>query len=333
MAPEQIKGNPIDRRVDIFALGIVLYALTTGKHPFRRESEAATMYNICAPQPVMPPRKVNPAYPPEVERIIVKALAKEPDKRYQTANEMLRDFDQLPSHLRASTDEEVAVFVKKLFASKRDERQAALAEALARADLVAKNRLTSPGFTMEPIRQSVHSAVSVMTGTGAMQMGEGSGAGMGTGVVTAVGFGSARKNLVVFAAIATGVFLVAAVALSMFIRKPINNGGAAGEARSSAVPSNAASASNPVKLPTDEALVPGHPEDNSANAIHSASPSNSEDSAGNSKQKPQNVVATTSTKTSTSSVTTPSVPKVTNTTKTTTTSTGNTQKWKHDPGF
>jgi len=218
MAPEQIKGAAIDRRVDLFALGIVMYALTTGKHPFRRESEAATMYNICAPQPVMPPRKVNAAYPPEVERIIVKALAKEPDKRYQTANEMLRDLDQLPSHLRASTDEEVAIFVRKLFGQKREERQAALAEALLRADEVAKNRLTSPGFTVDPLRQSVQSSVSVVTGTGTLQMGDMSGQGTGTGVVTAAGIVSARRRVVIAAAIAATVLLLVGVVLSVLFR-------------------------------------------------------------------------------------------------------------------
>lgn len=220
MAPEQIKGSAIDRRVDLFALGIVLYALTTGKHPFRRESEAATMYNICAPQPVMPPRKVNPNYPPEVERIVIKALAKDPDKRYQTANEMLRDLDQLPSHLRASTDEEVAVVVRKLFGTKREERQAVLAEALLRADDLAKTRLTAPGVIPDAMRQSVQSSVSVVTNTGALQMGDVSGIGSATGLNTAINVVSARKRLVVVAAAATAVLLVLGIVLSLLLRRP-----------------------------------------------------------------------------------------------------------------
>ncbi|HEY5958749.1 MAG TPA: serine/threonine-protein kinase [Polyangiaceae bacterium] len=220
MAPEQIKGASIDRRVDLFALGIVLYALTTGKHPFRRESEAATMYNICAPQAVMPPRKVVPDYPPDVERILVKALAKDPDKRYQTANEMLRDLDQLPSTLRASTDEEVANFVKKLLGNKRDERQAALAEALILADEHAKHRQTVPSYSSDPLRQSVQSSVSVVTGTGAIQMGDGTTGATGTGLL-AQGQRSARKRLVFLAAVATTLLLGVGVVLAVAVRTPV----------------------------------------------------------------------------------------------------------------
>lgn len=217
MAPEQIKGLGIDRRVDVFALGIVLYALTTGKHPFRRESEAATMYNICAPQQVMSPRKVIPDYPVEVEQIVVKALAKEPDKRYQSANDMLRDLAQLPSALRASTDEEVGTFVHRLLNSKREERQAALANALALADEHAKLRQATMGYGSDAMRPSVPSSVSVVTGSG-RHLGDGnSGLALGTGVVTA-GRTSARKRLVFASSVAAMLLLAIGVIVSISSR-------------------------------------------------------------------------------------------------------------------
>lgn len=134
MAPEQVRGDPLDRRVDVFAMGIVLYALTTGKHPFRRESEAATMYNICSPQPVTPPSKVVPDYPPELEPIVLRALAKDRDERFASADEMLRALDALPSHLRASSDADVAQFVRALFAERREARRKQLDEAIDRAN-------------------------------------------------------------------------------------------------------------------------------------------------------------------------------------------------------
>ena len=135
MAPEQVRGEAIDRRVDIFAMGIVLYALTTGKHPFRRESEAATMYTIASTDAVVSPRKFLPDYPASLEAVLLKALAKNPAERYATASEFLRALDQcLPATEKAHTDEDVGVFIGKLFSKKREESRAALAEALALAD-------------------------------------------------------------------------------------------------------------------------------------------------------------------------------------------------------
>lgn len=134
MAPEQVKGGVIDRRVDVFALGIVLYALTTGKHPLRRESEAATMYSICSPDPVVPPSKIIQGYPVQLERVVLRALAKDLDKRYVSANELLRALDALPPTMRAGTDEDVGNFVKSLFGERRDERRASLQHALELAD-------------------------------------------------------------------------------------------------------------------------------------------------------------------------------------------------------
>src|SRR6187455_3485618 len=108
MAPEQVRGEAIDRRADVFAMGIVLYALTTGKHPFRRESETATMFNIASDAAVTPPSRVVPDYPKELEAVVLKALAKKTSERYASASELLRAIDQaLPAADRAQTDEDV----------------------------------------------------------------------------------------------------------------------------------------------------------------------------------------------------------------------------------
>lgn len=143
MAPEQIQGETIDRRVDVFALGIVLYAMTTGKHPFRKESDAATLYRICSPEPAMSPRKLVPGYPLPLERVVMQALAKDPARRYKSANELLVALDQaLPASMRVSSEEPVAAFVKKLAGSSRDEQKARLAAALERADKKAAETAT-----------------------------------------------------------------------------------------------------------------------------------------------------------------------------------------------
>ncbi|WP_437336014.1 serine/threonine-protein kinase [Sorangium sp. So ce394] len=133
-APEQVRGDPIDRRVDVFAMGIVLYALTTGKHPFRRESEGATLFAISSPDPVVEPRTFLPSYPPSLEAVLMRALEKERDRRYATANELLRALDKaLPPNQRA-TEDDVAAFIRELFEEEHQQTRAALAEALERAD-------------------------------------------------------------------------------------------------------------------------------------------------------------------------------------------------------
>jgi serine/threonine protein kinase len=218
MAPEQVKGGAFDRRVDLFAMGIVLYALTTGKHPFRRESEAATMYNICSPTPVMPPRKVIPEYPVELEQVVIKALAKDPDRRFQTANEMLKALDQLPQSMRASTDDDVGKFVMSLFGDKRAERHAAMSEALVRAEELARTRAAEPLANHELMQQAAHSQVSYVTRTGVTANNEVSGVPSltaATGALTGFGQSSPRRKLVMGATmVALGLLAVGlAVAL------------------------------------------------------------------------------------------------------------------------
>jgi serine/threonine protein kinase len=143
MAPEQVNGEGLDRRADIFALGIVLYALTTGKHPFRRESEAATMYNICSPEPVVAPSRVRPDFPKELEPILLKALEKDREKRFSSCDEMLRALDSLPSHLRVGSDADVAAFVNRVLSGTRAAQRARIDDAIARADTAGESGLWS----------------------------------------------------------------------------------------------------------------------------------------------------------------------------------------------
>ncbi|MBN2196329.1 MAG: serine/threonine protein kinase [Polyangiaceae bacterium] len=163
MAPEQVKGGAIDRRVDVFALGIVLYALTTGKHPLRRESEAATMYSICSPDPVVSPSKIIQGYPLPLEKIVLQALSKDPAKRFATANELSRALDALPSTMRASTDEDVGTFVKSLFGERRDERRIELQHAL---DLADRQALDEQKNLRLALQTGTHSGLSGVTPSG-----------------------------------------------------------------------------------------------------------------------------------------------------------------------
>ena len=90
MAPEQIRGERVDHRADIFSTGVVLYELLSGRRAFDGESFASTLYRILE-QPPEPLRNIDATLPLEIVQIVDRALAKPRDERYQHTSEMLRD--------------------------------------------------------------------------------------------------------------------------------------------------------------------------------------------------------------------------------------------------
>jgi len=113
LAPEQIMDMTTDRRVDVFALGIVLYVLTVGAHPFEGRGPLATLYNITQ-EPVMPPSAFRRDYPEELEATILRCLEKDRARRFASCDELVWALESsTPSDLRA-TDQDVADFVRSL---------------------------------------------------------------------------------------------------------------------------------------------------------------------------------------------------------------------------
>jgi serine/threonine protein kinase/Tol biopolymer transport system component len=89
MSPEQLHGTAVDHRSDIFSLGIVLYEMTTGQRPFPASSSASLIAAILSADPI-PLRSLQPAAPAALERIILTALEKNPEERWQTAQDVAR---------------------------------------------------------------------------------------------------------------------------------------------------------------------------------------------------------------------------------------------------
>jgi len=101
MSPEQMRGEEVDHRTDIFSFGVVLYELTTGAMPFTGEFEAAVGYSILNEKPA-PVRSLRKDIPEALESVIDRCLEKEKDKRYQQADEIVSDLKAVGSPAAAA---------------------------------------------------------------------------------------------------------------------------------------------------------------------------------------------------------------------------------------
>ncbi|OMC17481.1 serine/threonine protein kinase [Mycolicibacter heraklionensis] len=90
LSPEQARGDTVDARSDVYSLGCVLYEILTGDPPFVGDSPVAVAYQHVREDPVPPSQRL-PGLPPDLDAVVLKALAKNPDNRYQTAAEMRAD--------------------------------------------------------------------------------------------------------------------------------------------------------------------------------------------------------------------------------------------------
>lgn len=146
MAPEQVTSKNIDRRADVFALGCVLYEATLGARPFHGADALSTMYKIIE-EPLALPRSLDASFPESLQEVLVKALAKDPKERYQSAEEFREALlNYVASTGRWCADKHVAEILKGALGnelSSRNRQIFASAEQLRRGE-TDPARLNSP---------------------------------------------------------------------------------------------------------------------------------------------------------------------------------------------
>jgi serine/threonine protein kinase len=128
MSPEQVSGQPIDRRSDIFSLGVVFFEMLTGKRLFLGKNDVETLEKIRKAD-VPPPSVFNSAVPPELDRIVLKALSKDREERYQWASEFSEDLKKFSFTTGNSfSRQDMMNFMSEFFADELEEETAKLEE-------------------------------------------------------------------------------------------------------------------------------------------------------------------------------------------------------------
>jgi serine/threonine protein kinase len=163
MSPEQALGRSVDRRTDVFALGIVLYQLVTGQHPFRGDNDLVTMNRICSAAPAESPRNYVAELPQGLFDVITTALAKNQDDRFQTMHEMARALERALAELVAGGDDvDLGTFIREKVGDRGEKRKASIKDALRLADLRSPPR--SMTGTSIPAFVDVPTATSSLPG-------------------------------------------------------------------------------------------------------------------------------------------------------------------------
>jgi eukaryotic-like serine/threonine-protein kinase len=145
MAPEQIQGEPVDPRADIWAMGVMLWEALTGERLFDRDTDFLTYQAIVgAPIPSVNAVAPGPRYPAAIDAVIARALGRDRDTRYPTARDLARDLQRVAADAGgAATREQIADAVVALCGDKLDARRRAIAAAIS-------SRSSSPPTSRTP---------------------------------------------------------------------------------------------------------------------------------------------------------------------------------------
>ena len=148
MSPEQCRAQRIDRRSDLFSLGVVMFELTVGRRPFRGESDFAIMEQIVhgvAP----PPGSIVNGYPDQLEAIVMRMLAHRADERYQTAEELIHDLEPfIAQHGLWVSSKQLGKYMRLLFADRIEAWERAAHRGVTLSEHVAET-ITSESERIE----------------------------------------------------------------------------------------------------------------------------------------------------------------------------------------
>ncbi len=166
MSPEQAMAKPIDRRSDVFSLGIVLFELTTGRRLFKGEHDAETLHLVVSGE-IPKPTTIEADYPKGLEEIVLKALARDLDQRYATAKELqdaLEGFLKQQKVVVASSG--LGALLKKVLGSRIEQRRKAIRAILRSGEEDTKRGLipTDTAFTPSSGEHASVTGVSSVTG-------------------------------------------------------------------------------------------------------------------------------------------------------------------------
>jgi TonB family protein len=169
MSPEQAWGRPVDARSDIFSLGSLIFEMLTGRRLFSGESEMSVLDAVREGR-IQAPRDLDPRLPLEVNALVLKALARDPDDRFQSSGEMQREIDNILASLKPTpTHADLGSYLQQLFAAEAKAAAPAYSGALSPSSTAgARGGAGAPSVAV-PARQA---DVAVVAPTGVSKVDE-----------------------------------------------------------------------------------------------------------------------------------------------------------------
>lgn len=150
MSPEQASALPVDRRTDIFVLGVVLYLMLTGKHPFRSASEAETIRRLVDPRPIAPPSGLCTEIPEALNDVLVEAIHKDSFERCASMADLMRALEAALPPQERLTAEDLGAFMRSRLGTARLHRRHAIREALHALENAAPTQRRALGLPSHP---------------------------------------------------------------------------------------------------------------------------------------------------------------------------------------